>query len=49
MGGPHPNVCPTLFADGSVRNISYNQTTDVYGALWAWDDGISLGGSAIGN
>jgi prepilin-type N-terminal cleavage/methylation domain-containing protein/prepilin-type processing-associated H-X9-DG protein len=49
MGGPHPNVCPTLFADGSVRNISYNQTTDIYGALWAWDDGISLGGSATGN
>jgi prepilin-type N-terminal cleavage/methylation domain-containing protein/prepilin-type processing-associated H-X9-DG protein len=49
MGGPHPNVCPTLFADGSVRNLSYNQTTDIYGALWTWDDGISLGGSATGN
>jgi prepilin-type N-terminal cleavage/methylation domain-containing protein len=48
-GGPHPNVCPSLFADGSVRNISYNQTTDVYGALWHWDDGSSLGGSATGN
>jgi prepilin-type N-terminal cleavage/methylation domain-containing protein/prepilin-type processing-associated H-X9-DG protein len=49
MGGPHPNVCPTLFADGSVRNISYGQTTDVYAALWSWDDGLSLGGSAAGN
>jgi prepilin-type processing-associated H-X9-DG protein len=49
MGGPHPNVCPSLFADGSVRNISYNQTTDIYGALWGYDDGISLGGSATGN
>jgi prepilin-type N-terminal cleavage/methylation domain-containing protein len=49
MGGPHPNVSPTLFADGSIRNISYNQTTDVYGALWGWDDGIALGGSATGN
>jgi prepilin-type N-terminal cleavage/methylation domain-containing protein/prepilin-type processing-associated H-X9-DG protein len=49
MGGPHPNVCPTLFADGSVRNISYNQTTDVYGALWTWNDGSALGGSATGN
>jgi prepilin-type N-terminal cleavage/methylation domain-containing protein len=49
MGGPHPNVCPNLFADGSVRNISYNQTTDIYGALWTWNDGISLGGSATGN
>jgi prepilin-type N-terminal cleavage/methylation domain-containing protein len=49
MGGPHPNVCPSLFADGSVRNISYNQTTDIYGALWTWNDGISLGGSATGN
>jgi prepilin-type N-terminal cleavage/methylation domain-containing protein/prepilin-type processing-associated H-X9-DG protein len=49
MGGPHPNVCPTLFADGSVRNISYNQTTDTYGALWFWDDGVALGGSQTGN
>jgi prepilin-type N-terminal cleavage/methylation domain-containing protein len=49
MGGPHPNVCPTLFADGSIRNISYNQTTDVYGALWCWDDGSALGGSNTGN
>jgi prepilin-type N-terminal cleavage/methylation domain-containing protein len=49
MGGPHPNVCPQLFADGSVRNISYNQTTDIYGALWTWNDGIALGGSATGN
>jgi prepilin-type N-terminal cleavage/methylation domain-containing protein/prepilin-type processing-associated H-X9-DG protein len=49
MGGPHPNVCPTLFADGSVRGVSYGQTTDVYGALWGWDDGVVLGGSAVGN
>jgi prepilin-type processing-associated H-X9-DG protein len=49
MAGPHPNVCPSLFADGSVRGISYNLSTDTYGALWAWDDGISLGGSAVGN
>jgi prepilin-type N-terminal cleavage/methylation domain-containing protein len=49
MGGPHPNVCPTLFADGSIRNISYNLSTDTYGALWAWDDGIALGGSTTGN
>jgi prepilin-type N-terminal cleavage/methylation domain-containing protein len=49
MGGPHPNVSPALFADGSIRNISYNQTTDIYGALWTWNDGIALGGSATGN
>jgi prepilin-type N-terminal cleavage/methylation domain-containing protein len=49
MGAPHPNVGPSLFADGSVRNISYSQTTDIYGALWGWDDGITLGGSAVGN
>jgi prepilin-type N-terminal cleavage/methylation domain-containing protein/prepilin-type processing-associated H-X9-DG protein len=49
LASPHPNVAPTLFADGSVRGISYNQTTDVYGALWAWDDGIAIGGSAAGN
>jgi prepilin-type N-terminal cleavage/methylation domain-containing protein/prepilin-type processing-associated H-X9-DG protein len=49
MGSPHPNVCPTLFADGSVRSISYGQATDIYGALWCWNDGLSLGGSAVGN
>jgi prepilin-type N-terminal cleavage/methylation domain-containing protein len=49
MGSPHPNVAPTLFGDGSVRGISYGQTTDVYGALWGFDDGIVLGGSAVGN
>jgi prepilin-type processing-associated H-X9-DG protein len=49
MASPHPNVSPSLFADGSVRNISYNQTTDIYGALWAWDDGVAVGGSATGN
>jgi prepilin-type N-terminal cleavage/methylation domain-containing protein len=49
MGGPHPNVSPTLFADGSVRNISYNQSTDVYAALWTWNDGVSLGGTGTGN
>jgi prepilin-type N-terminal cleavage/methylation domain-containing protein len=47
MGSPHPSVCPALFADGSVRNIGYNQSTDTYGALWSWDDGIALGGSAV--
>ena len=49
MASPHPNVSPTLFADGSVRGISYGLTTDIYGALWAWDDGVALGGSAVGN
>jgi prepilin-type N-terminal cleavage/methylation domain-containing protein/prepilin-type processing-associated H-X9-DG protein len=49
LAGPHPNVSPTLFADGSVRGISYNQSTDVYGALWSWDDGVAIGGSATGN
>jgi prepilin-type N-terminal cleavage/methylation domain-containing protein len=49
MAGPHPNVSPTLFGDGSVRGISYNMSTDIYGALWGWDDGVALGGSAVGN
>jgi prepilin-type N-terminal cleavage/methylation domain-containing protein len=48
MGGPHRNVSPTLFADGSVRNISYGLSTEVCGALWTWDDGIPLGGSYVG-
>jgi prepilin-type N-terminal cleavage/methylation domain-containing protein len=48
MGGPHPNLSPSLFADGSVRNISYGLTTDIYGALWSWNDGIPIGGSATG-
>jgi prepilin-type N-terminal cleavage/methylation domain-containing protein/prepilin-type processing-associated H-X9-DG protein len=49
MGGPHANVCPALFADGSVRNISYGLTTDICGELWSWNDGVPLGGSMTGN
>jgi prepilin-type N-terminal cleavage/methylation domain-containing protein len=49
MGSPHPNISPTLFADGSVRTIDYSQTTDIYAAIWGYDDGKPLGGSAIGD
>jgi prepilin-type N-terminal cleavage/methylation domain-containing protein len=49
LAGPHPNVSPSLFADGSVRGISYNLSTDTYGALWSWDDGMAIGGSGAGN
>jgi hypothetical protein len=35
IGGPHPNVVPSMFADGSVRNIPYDfmQWPD----LWAYN------------
>jgi prepilin-type processing-associated H-X9-DG protein len=48
MGGPHPNLSPVLFADGSVRGIIYGMSTDIHGALWTWNDDFTLGASAVG-
>jgi prepilin-type N-terminal cleavage/methylation domain-containing protein len=39
LGSPHPDVMPSLFADGSVRNLSYGISKDVLPRLWAWNDG----------
>jgi prepilin-type N-terminal cleavage/methylation domain-containing protein len=35
LGGPHPRVLPTLFADGRVDNISYGSRYD-WASAWNW-------------
>ncbi len=44
MGSPHPGAMPCLFADGSVRNLSYSTDPDLVARLWAWNDGQSVDG-----
>ncbi len=39
IGSPHPDVMPSLFADGSVRSLSYATNRDIIPRLWAWNDG----------
>lgn len=34
IGGPHPNVCPSLFADAHVANLPY--TFAQWAQAWAW-------------
>ena len=49
IGSPHASVAPSLFADGSVRNVSYDLNTVKIGdlpamvLLWAYNDGKGLG------
>ena len=49
IGSPHANVAPSLFADGSVRNVSYDLNSVKIGGLpamallWAYNDGKGLG------
>jgi prepilin-type N-terminal cleavage/methylation domain-containing protein/prepilin-type processing-associated H-X9-DG protein len=38
-GSPHPGAMPCLFADGSVRNLSYTTDALTVTKLWAWNDG----------
>jgi prepilin-type N-terminal cleavage/methylation domain-containing protein/prepilin-type processing-associated H-X9-DG protein len=38
-GSPHSGGMPSLFADGSVRTLSYNIDATVVTQLWAWNDG----------
>jgi prepilin-type N-terminal cleavage/methylation domain-containing protein/prepilin-type processing-associated H-X9-DG protein len=55
FGSPHPGAMPTLYADGSVRNFSYNTSgaTNVPGggagavwaALWTYNDGYTVSGA----
>jgi prepilin-type N-terminal cleavage/methylation domain-containing protein len=39
IAGPHPNAMPVLFADSSVRNISYGIDPSLLPMLWTWNDG----------
>jgi prepilin-type N-terminal cleavage/methylation domain-containing protein len=42
LGSPHPDVMPSLFADGSVRQLRYGISQNVLTRLWAWNDGTLL-------
>lgn len=42
FGSPHPMGMPSLFADGSVRGLSYTTDRDQLPKLWAWNDGNAL-------
>jgi len=42
IGSAHPEAMPCLFADGSVRSVSYSTSPAVIPRLWAWNDGGSL-------
>jgi hypothetical protein len=39
IGSPHPDVMPSLFADGSVRSLRYSTAREIIPRLWAWNDG----------
>jgi prepilin-type processing-associated H-X9-DG protein len=39
-GGPHPGATPCLFADGSVRTLSYGMNGLLLCSLWGWNDGV---------
>ncbi len=42
IGAPHPDVMPSLFADGSVRSLRYSTAREIIPRLWAWNDGAIL-------
>ena len=42
MGSPHPNAMPSLFADGTVRSVSYSIDETNWSYLWAWNDGLTI-------
>jgi prepilin-type N-terminal cleavage/methylation domain-containing protein/prepilin-type processing-associated H-X9-DG protein len=39
IAGPHPNGMPVLFADSSVRMVSYGIDPSLLPMLWSWNDG----------
>lgn len=41
LGSPHPGSCPTLVADGSVRNVAYTVDHNNWCAFWNVNSGIS--------
>ena len=42
IGSAHPGGIPSLFADGSVRTLSYSTSQEVIPKLWSWNDGSIL-------
>jgi prepilin-type N-terminal cleavage/methylation domain-containing protein len=41
-GGPHPQSSPCLWADGSVRGLTYGLPGKTLCALWGWNDGVRV-------
>jgi prepilin-type N-terminal cleavage/methylation domain-containing protein/prepilin-type processing-associated H-X9-DG protein len=39
IGSNHPDRMPFLFADGSVRGLSYDIKKELIPRLWSWNDG----------
>jgi hypothetical protein len=42
FGSSHPSSMPSLFADGSVRSLSYAIDRQLLPKLWAWNDGSPI-------
>jgi prepilin-type N-terminal cleavage/methylation domain-containing protein len=39
FGSPHAQAMPSLYGDGSVRNLSYDLDQKLLPRIWAWNDG----------
>lgn len=48
-GSPHETAMPCLFADGTVRSLSYKLEAKVASMLWAWNDGLVIPAKDLGN
>jgi prepilin-type N-terminal cleavage/methylation domain-containing protein/prepilin-type processing-associated H-X9-DG protein len=42
FGGPHAGASPCLWADGSVRTLTYGLPGATLCALWGWNDGVTV-------
>jgi len=42
FGSPHPTGMPSLYADGSVRTLSYSIDQQLLPKMWSWNDGNVL-------
>jgi prepilin-type N-terminal cleavage/methylation domain-containing protein/prepilin-type processing-associated H-X9-DG protein len=40
QGSPHSGGCPTLLADGSVRNVQYSVNMDLFCGFWNANSGV---------
>jgi prepilin-type N-terminal cleavage/methylation domain-containing protein len=49
LGGPHPNINPTLFGDGHVQGVPYGwgASNGMQSAVWNWNNTVASGGIAI--
>jgi prepilin-type processing-associated H-X9-DG protein len=42
MASPHPGAMPAVFADGSVRGITYSINNTICSWLWFYNDGVTV-------